>query len=128
MTLYSHYSLVPADKWRWPNFTPAEIACKGSGEILINESALDCLQAFRKDVNVPVIINSAYRSDKHNKAVGGSPNSQHRKGAAFDIRITANLSREAIHAAARRAGFRGLGDYDSFVHIDIGPNRYWDNR
>lgn len=128
MTLYKHHSEVPASVWRWPNFTPAEVACKGTGELLVNEEALDALQKFRDDVARPVILNSAYRSQKHNAAVGGSPTSQHRLGKAFDVRITDRLTRSVIHAAARAAGFRGVGDYDTFVHLDIGPSRYWDNR
>ena len=27
--------------WRWPNFSPAEIACRGTGKLLVNEAALD---------------------------------------------------------------------------------------
>jgi hypothetical protein len=33
--------------WRWPNFSPAEIACRGTGKVLVNEPALDKLQALR---------------------------------------------------------------------------------
>lgn len=126
MTLYAHYSQVK--NWRWPNFTPAEIACKGTGEILVNEEALDRLQFFRKVLGLPVLINSAYRSERHNQAVGGAPKSKHRQGIAFDIRITPALTRELIHKGAKVAGFGGIGDYDGFVHIDTGPARYWDLR
>lgn len=114
--------------WRWPNFTPKEIACKGSGLIYIDPPSMDALQRFRDAVGVPVIINSAYRSESHNKAVGGAPNSFHRKGKAFDIRITSSLPRALIHEAAKKVGFMGFGDYDTFVHIDTGPPRYWDDR
>jgi hypothetical protein len=34
---------VPKAKWRWASVSPAEIACRGSGAIQINEDALDCL-------------------------------------------------------------------------------------
>lgn len=135
-TLYSHHTA--AKDWRWPNFTPAEIACKQKskkgmcgcgGEVLVNNAAMDAIQSFRRDVGVPVILNSAYRCKKHNENEGGAENSMHRKGRAFDVRITPQLSREAIHGAARRAGFKGIGDYQTFVHID---NRttpsYWDYR
>jgi zinc D-Ala-D-Ala carboxypeptidase len=29
MTFYAHFRDVPAADWRWPNFSPAEIACRG---------------------------------------------------------------------------------------------------
>ena len=35
----------------------------------------------------PIIINSGYRSEAVNKAVGGAPNSNHLTGCAADIRV-----------------------------------------
>lgn len=126
---YKHYSQVNALHWYWPNFTPKEIACKGDGSLFIDMKAMDALQKFRTAVGVPVIINSAYRSEKHNKAMGGSPNSQHLLGKAFDIRITKDLDRDTIHKAAKAAGFKGIGDYQTFVHIDTRDTpAYWDHR
>lgn len=126
---YKHWSDVNSLHWYWPNFTPKEIACKGDGSLFIDMKAMDALQKFRTVVGVPVIINSAYRSEKHNKAVGGSPNSQHLLGKAFDIRITNSLTRDMIHKAGKQAGFTAFGDYNHFVHMD---NRetpaYWDYR
>ena len=40
-TFYDHWRDVPASAWRWPNFSPAEIACRGTGKLLVNEPALD---------------------------------------------------------------------------------------
>lgn len=129
MKLYRHFKDVKPQEWQWPNFSPSEIACKGTGELLVHPASLDCLQKFRYFAKTAVVINSAYRSEKHNKAVGGSPNSQHRLGRAFDIRITASLPREKIHELARKAGFKAFGDYATFVHIDTRENAaYWDNR
>ena len=36
----------------------------------------------------PIIINSGYRSEAVNKAVGGAPNSNHLTGCAVDIHVT----------------------------------------
>ena len=44
MTFYAHWRDVPAAAWRWPNFSPAEIACRGTGRLLVNEAALDTLR------------------------------------------------------------------------------------
>ena len=39
------------------------------------------------DGNVPILINSGYRSEEVNKRVGGSPTSNHLTGCAADIRV-----------------------------------------
>jgi len=125
-TFYSHWRDLPESTWRWPNFSPAEIACRGTGKLLINERALDKLQALRDLLGKPLIVRSAYRSPKHNRAVGGATRSKHMDGAAFDIAMT-NHDPVAIEAAAREVGFLGFGFYprSGFVHVDIGPSRQW---
>jgi len=128
-SFYKHYSDVNPTHWRWPNFTPKEIACKGTGELLIDFAAMDALQDFRGFVGVPVVVNSGYRSEPYTKKIGGAKNSQHVKGKAFDIRITKTLTRDMIHKAAKKAGFRAIGDYPAFVHIDTREQpAYWDFR
>lgn len=126
MTFYPHWRDVPAKVWRWPNFTPAEIACRGTGKILINGDALDRLQALRLALGKPMVVNSAYRSPEHNRNVGGAKASKHMDGIAFDISM-AGHDPVAFIAAARRAGFKGIGTYpkSNFVHIDTGPARVW---
>jgi hypothetical protein len=120
---------VPKDIWRWKNFSPAEIACRGSGKLLINEPALDTLQALRDRLGKPLIVRSAYRSPAHNKAVGGATRSKHMDGAAFDIAM-ANHDPVAFEAAARAVGFLGFGFYprSGFMHVDLGPARRWGAR
>lgn len=122
----THYTKVK--EWHWKNFTPREIACKGDGLIVVDTPSLDKLQKFRELANTPVIINSGYRSRLYNTKVGGAPNSQHLQGKAFDIQISDKLPRELIHKLAKQAGFTGFGDYNTFVHIDTGPARYWNLR
>ena len=39
------------------------------------------------DGNVPILINSGYRSEEVNKRVGGSPTSNHLTGCAADIKV-----------------------------------------
>jgi uncharacterized protein YcbK (DUF882 family) len=92
------------------------------------------LQAIRDASKTPILINSAYRCEKHNKAVGGVKNSQHVLGKASDINIkgwnankTANFIEDLHNKWKNRTS--GLGRYNNFVHIDIrdGYSR-WDNR
>ena len=72
MTFYTHWREVPAAARRWPNFSPAEIACRGTGKLLVDEAALDGLQAPRMRLGNPLIVRSAYRSPEHNRSVGGA--------------------------------------------------------
>lgn len=126
---FDHWRDVPESAWRWKNFSPAEIACRGSGSLRINEGALDKLQALRDRLGKPLIVRSAYRSPEHNRAVGGAPHSKHMDGTAFDIAIT-NHDPVAFEAAARAVGFKGFGFYprSGFMHIDLGPARQWGER
>ncbi len=126
---YKHWRDVPERSWRWPNFSPAEIACRGSGSLRINEEALDKLQALRDRLGKPLIVRSAYRSPAHNRAVGGAPRSKHMDSTAFDIAM-ANHDPVAFEAAARAVGFLGFGYYprSGFMHIDLGPARQWGER
>lgn len=123
-----HYKDFDEYEWLWGNFSPKELSSKSDGLLLLHKESLDKLQAFRESVGVPFSPNSAYRSEAHNKRVGGALYSQHRLGRAFDIPIKTGMSREAIHNFAKQVGFTGFGDYNTFVHIDTGKSRYWDNR
>ena len=127
--IFWHFSDVPERDWRWPNFSPDEIACRGTGQIKLHPEALDKLQALRDRLGKPLIIRSAYRSPEHNRAVGGAPASKHMDGTAFDIAM-ANHDPVAFEAAAREVGFLGFGYYprSGFMHIDLGPARQWGER
>jgi len=127
--IFNHWRDVPTARWRWNNFSPAEIACRGSGSLRINEDALDKLQALRDRLGKPLIVRSAYRSPAHNRAVGGAARSKHLDGTAFDIAMT-NHDPLAFEEAARAVGFKGFGFYprSGFMHIDLGPARQWGER
>lgn len=53
----------------------------------LRQLAEEVLQPIRDGWRAPIIVNSAYRSQEVNKAVGGSKTSQHLKGEAADITI-----------------------------------------
>ena len=123
---FRHFREVPATLWRWKSFSPAEIACRGTGQLKLHPEALDRLQALRDRLGKPLIVRSAYRSPEHNRHVGGASRSKHMDGTAFDIAMS-NHDPVKFAEAARAVGFLGFGTYprSGFMHIDLGPARTW---
>ena len=127
--IYASWKDYPKSEWRWPDFSPQEMACRGTGRLLIVPEAMDKLQSLRIKLGRPMIVNSAYRSPEHNKAVGGAPASKHMLGIAFDVRMD-NHDPDTYIAAALAVGFRGIGTYpkQNFVHVDARTERAsWGN-
>lgn len=126
MTVYKSWKDFPKDKWRWSSFSPREMASKREGELMVDEGAMDKLQALRNKLGRPLLVTSAYRSKAHNAAVGGAQNSLHLAGRAFDIRMD-NHDPGEFETAARAVGFTGFGYYpkQGFMHIDTGRARVW---
>ena len=126
--VYKTWRDFPLGDWRWPNFTPQELASKREGELLIDEASMDKLQKLRTLLGKPLLITSAYRSAAHNAAIKGATNSQHRLGRAFDVVMT-NHDPWEFEKAARSVGFTGFGHYpkSNFMHIDTGPARRWND-
>lgn len=101
-----------------------------------SKELVDILTKIRKHYNQPVIINSGYRCEAHNKAVGGSANSQHFKGSAVDF-IVKNTPTESVwEYVLEKWGDEPLGlaikrnkgnIYAGFVHIDTrGKKARWE--
>jgi len=65
----------------------------------------------------PMVINSAYRCAKHNAEVGGTNMSQHLKGNAVDVKISAP-DRFYFVKLAYSLGFTGIGIDKDFIHLD----------
>jgi uncharacterized protein YcbK (DUF882 family) len=90
------------------------------------------LEVLRAHFNMPIIVNSGYRSQKHNQLVNGSKTSQHLLGKAADIAIKGVPSAEVadaieflIEVGLMKEG--GIGRYNTFTHYDIrGTKARWD--
>lgn len=106
------------------SFSSKELQCRCCGLNAVNEESLKLLQELRDLVGKPMIVNSAYRCQDHNRAVGGAFNSQHLMGTAFDISMSnfkmslINIDKEDFIDMAREIGFTWIKDYGRFVHID----------
>ena len=121
--IYGHYSLVPWNKVRWPNFTPVELACRHCGELYYDEESFDKLQNARTLAGFGFVINSAHRCNLHNARIGGAPNSEHKR-IAFDISIK-RREKKKILQSCQQAGFETFGFYGTFLHTDTRPRRIW---
>ena len=90
----------------------------GSGHYM-DATFLSMLDELREEVNMPVVINSGYRTISHNKNVGGKNGSSHLKGLAVDISCSSSRDRSIIVAAALQLGISRIGIGKNFIHIDV---------
>ena len=84
----------------------------------------EVLDPVRERLGRPIVVNSGYRCPKHNKEVGGVPNSQHMKGEAADIRCDNN--KELVRLLTEQGKYDQLIIYPGFVHVSwkrVGGNR-----
>ena len=89
----------------------------GSGARM-DRDFLEMLDQARAMAGIPFIINSGYRTAKHNKAVYGTQNSSHLRGLACDIACRNSSTRYRIVAGLIAAGFTRIGIADTFIHVD----------
>lgn len=103
------------------NFTVKEFACSdGTDTVFISLALVNLLQKIRDRFGKAVIINSAYRTEAHNKAIGGATYSQHKYGLAADIHINGVTPKEiAAYVETLMPSSGGIGIYKSFVHVDV---------
>ena len=108
-------------KYLSKNFRVKEFASKdGADPVFISPELVEVLQKIRTHFCKPVIINSGYRTAKHNKSVGGATYSQHLYGMAADIQVT-GVSPKVVAAYAETLlpNTGGIGIYSTFTHVDV---------
>lgn len=87
-----------------------------------------CFEKLRTWYNKPIKVNSFFRCDALNKAVGGAVNSQHSKGEAIDIGAGSKEENKKLFewCKANLIFDQLINEYDySWVHISfkLGHNR-----
>ncbi|SHF41040.1 Uncharacterized conserved protein YcbK, DUF882 family [Desulfacinum infernum DSM 9756] len=107
--------------------------CHYTGQVrTIDRRLYMLLDAVRNRLGVgdkPFLLVSGYRSPTYNALLrksghGVAKKSYHLRGMAADIRmdgVPLGVLRKT--AAGFRAG--GIGSYPDFIHLDVGPVRYW---
>lgn len=118
--------LIDGNKSLSPNFKVYEFACKdGSDNIILHTNfVVNKIQKIRTHFNKPITINSAYRTPAHNKREGGSSNSYHVKGRAFDI-VVKGVTPNEVAKYAQSIGIKGIIRYSWGVHVDSRATKYW---
>lgn len=104
------------------NFNVNEFRCGIGGPCsctttLIDDLLVEYLQKIRDHFGKPINITSAYRCYSYNAKIGGANGSRHTKGQACDFFIEGVTPLE-IAQYAESIGIKGIGLYDTFVHID----------
>lgn len=90
------------------------------------------LEALRKKLgNVPITVNSGFRSISHNAAVGGASDSMHLYGTAADLDVP-GVTNRTVYQKAETCGFSGLETYnEDHQHVDsradLGRAWWWEN-
>ncbi len=126
------------------NFTEKELFSKSPDapdSHDLSDRAINGIQIIRDYFGVPVYVTSTYRTEQHNKSIGGASNSQHLKSTAIDGTFKDDAIMAKYHAEIESqgplyqkliaAGILGFGLYDNFFHIDsraVATPVVWDNR
>ena len=107
------------------NFRWSELKCKCEWEdcnfTIITKNALGALEKTREEYKKPIIINSAFRCNRHNEIIGGAENSNHKHGDAFDITPKDPRDLHLLHEIASKYFYTIL--YDTFIHCDKRANQ-----
>ncbi len=105
-------------------FKEYEYSCKcGCGKSDLNPELLRMLDELRYKCNRPLIINSGCRCEEHNRKSNGSSTSSHLSGFAVDIKAETSKEKFDIVYNALMSGFRRIGIYSKFIHLDIDNNK-----
>lgn len=113
------------------NFVATEFDCEGTGcckETVIDDKLVEILQKIRDHFGKPIGGShlTAYRCPTHNAKVdNAAKTSYHTKGMAADISID-GIAPADIAKYAESIGVKGIGLYDTFVHIDTRDTKsFW---
>ena len=110
--------LLKIDWDKYEYFKQNEFLCPCCQKEEMNEATIDMLEKAREIAGVPFSINSGFRCERRNEAVGGVKNSSHTVGFAVDIRCHDNKRRFLIVEALQKVGFTRIIIYPSFIHTD----------
>lgn len=101
-----------------------EFECPCCNRVMLHHELLRRLEKLRFVIGKPINITSGYRCNKENEKVNGMKNSYHTKGMAADIYVI-GMDPDTLAVYAEGVGFRGIGKYNNFVHLDVREKKYY---
>ena len=129
--IYSYLLSKDGQRYLAKNFRVKEFASHdGSDFIFVAQRLPAVLQYIRQRLNadcrhagereIPLYVNSGYRTAAHNTQEGGVAASQHCRGTAADI-YAPGISGKILAQYAREImpDWGGVGIYGSWAHIDV---------
>ena len=130
---FTHWREAANEQWRWSFFSPREMACRASHQLVVTTALMDALMRIRLRWG-RMIVTSGHRSLTYNRQIGGVENSEHVTGEAADIAIQPFLQDDFI-ALAREEGAARIGQYPDrgFIHVGVRPvirehQKFWITR
>jgi uncharacterized protein YcbK (DUF882 family) len=103
--------------------TEFECSC-GCQFYAVDAELLRVLEDVREHFGKPVRITSGCRCEEHNKRIGGAPKSKHMQGIAVDIQVKDVDAHDVYkYLDDKYPNNYGLGDANSFTHVDVRPCR-----
>ena len=104
-------------------FNYPEFECPCCQENKTDRKMIDKLNKAREYAEVPFVITSGFRCEKHNLEVGGRADSAHLSGHAADIKCVSSRPRWNIIRGLLLAGFTRIGIANTFIHADTDDSK-----
>jgi hypothetical protein len=79
-----HFTQLRGLVWRWPHFSPAELADMETGEVVVVPVFLDWLEEVRTEHDRPIIVTDASRTKDRQFRLTGRYTGAHPDGMALD--------------------------------------------
>ena len=130
--VYSLIEMGTAFKVRL-HFNLDEFACQdGSDIVLIHNDLLDFAEALRVAIDMPLHMNSAYRTWSHHVEIYKGLGTEAPRGSAHLYGMAGDFvcdDMALLEEKINELNPGGIGLYNTFIHADVkGENRRWDNR
>ena len=130
-TEYAHWSQVDVGDlyaWPWRFFSPKEMACRGTGKLVIVPEFMQRLTGARTVYGKKVRVSRGYSTPEHNASVSKSGlTGPHTTARAIDIFVFGG-DYILLKRIAMAHGFTGFGSNQKgphkrrFLHLDDLPN------